>query len=60
MNRHGFNNGLRNQKTFRFTSGVYWQSDFIFQRECGVKKVSVDHITYSDYYPVFFKLEFPG
>jgi hypothetical protein len=60
MEHHGFANGLRKQKTFRFAPGIYWQNDYIFHRGCEVEDVSIKSVPHSDHYPVFFKLAFPG
>jgi len=56
MKSEGFRSGLQNKKTFRFASGIAWQNDYIFYRECKVEEVSIKQIPLSDHYPIFFKL----
>jgi len=56
MEREGFRSGLQNEKTFRFASGVAWQNDYIFYRECKVEGVAIKRVQHSDHYPIFFKL----
>ncbi len=56
MDGYGFSSGLQKQKTFRFAPGITWQNDYIFQRGCEVKNVSVKYVPHSDHYPVFFEV----
>lgn len=56
MNGYDFRSGLQRQKTFRFAPGISWQNDYIFYQGCEVKDVSIKHVSYSDHYPVFFKV----
>ncbi|HEX8762440.1 MAG TPA: endonuclease/exonuclease/phosphatase family protein [Candidatus Saccharimonadales bacterium] len=56
MNGHGFKSGLPKQKTFRFARGISWQNDYVFHRGCEIKSVSVKRVSYSDHYPVFFRV----
>jgi hypothetical protein len=60
MGGHGFSTGLSSRKTFRFASGIGWQNDYIFHQGCEVEDVSITHVPYSDHYPIFFSLVFPG
>ncbi len=60
MERYKFKSGLKKQKTFRFAPGISWQNDYIFQRDCEVKNVSIKQVSHSDHYPVFFKIVFPA
>ena len=59
MGAHEFRSGLQKQKTFRFAPGISWQNDYIFQRGCEAKDVSIKHVPHPDHYPVFFKLVLP-
>jgi endonuclease/exonuclease/phosphatase family metal-dependent hydrolase len=59
MGRHKFKSGLKKHKTFRFAPGISWQNDYIFQRDCQIKDISMNKVPYSDHYPVFFKIALP-
>ena len=59
MKGEGFRSGLQNEKTFRFASGITWQNDYIFYRDCKVEGFSIKQVQHSDHYPIFFKLTIP-
>ncbi|HEV2403708.1 MAG TPA: endonuclease/exonuclease/phosphatase family protein [Candidatus Saccharimonadales bacterium] len=59
MARYGFVAAFENLRTFRFGPGIYWQNDYIFQRNCSVDRVEMKRVSHSDHYPLFFTVS-PG
>ena len=56
MTESGFKSAFKPMHTFRFAPGIYWQNDYIFQKNCQVKNVEAKKINHSDHYPLFFTM----
>lgn len=50
----GFASAFEHLKTFRFAPGLYWQNDYILQRDCVAQITAMKRVSHSDHYPLFF------
>jgi hypothetical protein len=54
MKENGFTSAINKIKTFRMVRGLYLHLDYLFQKNCEVKNISVESVRFSDHYPIFF------